>query len=381
MLPGTIPLLCKSTIPAGSIRRRAINRIFLMGMVLFLLPVVASAYQVNIDAPETLTVGKPLVVTGVTTFPPGMAVDVVLYYQLTTTTEVKRQVVSVKPDKTFKVVFDTTGLKTGTYKVEVPVNGMGDSVTMRLVRIVDRSAEIRMDSPLRQQFTGNLVVAGTISGDENSGVQIEVIGPDNTVVFGPLFVNTNYEGAFSADVPISTPGEYEVSFTDPKGFIGTRIITATGLQTPAAIQSGAPVPKTVVSAHTKASRDDPAYFTVTTGSKPVMLYTSSSFDWVIEYVDDKGALHVENNQDEKNPEKAAIAGSKNPVFVKIYPFNYAEEGEVFLNAENADAISVSPTIPAPFSAPVPVSTGEIPSVSLLPLSGLAATLIALLLRR
>ena len=124
------------------------KKIVLLVIGLLFLPVIALAYQVNIDAPETLTVGKPLVVTGVTTFPPGMSVDVVLYYQLTTTTEIKRQVVGIKPDNTFKVVFDTTGLKTGTYKVEVPVNGMGDSVTMRLVQIVDRSDEIQMDSPL-----------------------------------------------------------------------------------------------------------------------------------------------------------------------------------------------------------------------------------------
>src|SRR5512136_146372 len=192
------------------------KKIVLLVIGLLFLPVIAIAYQVNIDAPETLTVGKPLIVTGVTTFPPGMAVDVVLYYQLTTTTEIKRQVVGIKPDKTFRVVFDTTGLKTGTYKVEVPVNGMGNSVTMRLVRIVDRSEEIQMDSPLHQQFNRTLVVAGTITGDENSGVQVEVIGPDNSLVFGPQFVNTDYEGAFSTVVPIVIPGEYEVSFTDAK---------------------------------------------------------------------------------------------------------------------------------------------------------------------
>jgi hypothetical protein len=356
------------------------KKIVLLVMGLLFLPVIAIAYQVNIDAPETLTVGKPLVVTGVTTFPPGMSVDVVLYYQLTTTTEIKRQVVGVRPDKTFKVVFDTTGLKTGTYKVEVPVNGMGDSVTMRLVQIVDRSEEIQMDSPLHQQFTGALVVAGTIKGDENSGVQVEVVGPDGSLVLGPQFVNTNYEGAFSTEVPISIPGEYEVSFTDAKGFIGTRTITATGPQTPVATLSEA-APDTVVSAHAKASRDAPAYFTVKTGSGPVMLYTSSSIDWVIEYVDEKGVLHVENNQDAKNPEKAAIGGSGNTIYVKIYPYNYSEQGEVFLYAENADAISVIPTVPAPFAAAVPQASGGIPAVSLMPLSGLAALGIALLLRR
>jgi hypothetical protein len=357
------------------------KKIVLLVMGLLFLPAIAIAYQVNIDAPETLTIGKPLIVTGVTTFPPGMSVDVVLYYQLTTTTEIKRQVVGVKPDKTFKVVFDTTGLKTGTYKVEVPVNGMGDSVTMRLVRIVDRSTEIQMDSPLHQQFGGILIVAGTIKGDENSGVQVEVIGPDNSVVFGPQFVNTDYEGSFSTEVPITIPGEYEVSFTDAKGFIGTRIITATGPQTPVPTLSDASAPKTVVSAHAKASRDAPAYFIVKTGSGPVMLYTSSSVDWVIEFIDENGVLHVENNQDAQNPEKAATTGSGDTIFVKIYPTKYSEQSEVFLYAENADAVSVSPTVPAPFAAAVPEATGGIPTVPLMPLSVLAAIGIALLLRR
>jgi hypothetical protein len=357
------------------------KKIVLLVMGLLFLPALAIAYQVNIDAPETLTVGKPLIVTGVTTFPPGMSVDVVLYYQLTTTTEIKRQVVGVKPDKTFKVVFDTTGLKTGTYKVEVPVNGMGDSVTMRLVQIVDRSDEIQMDSPLSQQFTGTLVVAGTIRGDENSGVQVEVIGPDNSLVFGPLFVNTNYEGAFSTDVPIRVPGEYEVSFTDAKGFIGTRVVTATGPQSPPSTLAANAAPKTVVSAHAKASREAPAYFIVKTSSGPVMLYTSSSVDWIIEYIDENGVLHVENNQDEQNPEKAATVGSGKTLFVKIYPSKYTEQSEVVLYAENANAISVSPTLPAPFAAAVPQTSGGTPAVSLIPFLGLAAVMIALLLRR
>jgi len=358
------------------------KKIVLLVMGLLFLPIISIAYQVNIDAPDTLTVGKPLVVTGVTTFPPGMAVDVVLYYQLTTTTEIKRQVVSIRPDNTFRVIFDTTDLKTGTYKVEVPVNGMGDSVTMRLVRIVDRSTEIEMDSPLIQQFTGTLVVAGTIRGDENSGVQVEVIGPDNTVIFGPRFVNTDNDGAFSTDVPIRIPGEYEVSFTDAKGFIGTRIITATSPQTPVTTLSDAAAPKTVVSAHALASRDAPAYFSVNTGSGPVMLYTSSSIDWVIEYIDETGILHVENNQDAENPEKAAITGSGNTIFVKIYPYESSEQGDVSLNAENANAISVSPTIPAPFATTKPQETGGIPNVPLSPLSGLAALgLMSRLLRR
>jgi hypothetical protein len=357
------------------------KKIVLLVMGLLFLPVIALAYQVNIDAPETLTVGKPLVVTGVTTFPPGMSVDVVLYYQLTTTTEIKRQVVGIKPDNTFKVVFDTTGLTTGTYKVEVPVNGMGDSVTMRLVRIVDRSDEIQMDSPLTQEFNGTLLIAGSIEGDENSGVQVEIVGPDGSVVFGPQFVNTDKEGKFSTYVPIRIPGKYEVSFTDARGFIGTRIMIATGPQTLVPTLSDAAPSTPVISAHAKATRESPAYFAVKTHSGPVMLYTSSSVDWVIEYIDDNRVLHVVNNQDAQNPEKAAFTGSGSIIFVKIYPDDTTGEGEVYLYAENAETISASPTVPTPFGTTAPQAAGGIPSVPLMPLTGLAALGIALLLRR
>lgn len=357
------------------------KKIVLLVMGLIFLSGFGSAYQVNIYAPESLAVGKPLIVTGTTTFGIGTPIDVVLYYQLTTTTEIKRKIVYVQSDKTFKAVFDTTGLKTGAYKVEVPVNGLGDSVTMRLVQIIDRADEIQLDSSASQVFTGKLVVAGTIKGDENSGVQVEVIGPDNSQVFGPQYVNTNYRGAFSTEVPISVPGEYEVSFTDSKGFIGTRIITAVGPQMLFATPYETDIPKTVISAHLKASRDVPAYFIVKTGSGPVMLYTSSSIDWVIEYIDDNGVLHVENNQGEQNPEKAAIMGSGKIIYVKIYPYGSTEQSEVFLYAENANSITVSRNAPAPFTNAVPQTSGGTPSVSLLPLSVLAAVGIALLLQR
>jgi hypothetical protein len=172
-----------------------------------------------------------------------------------------------------------------------------------------------------------------------------------------------------------------VSFTDAKGFIGIHIITATAPLTPVITLWESAAPRSVVSAHAKASRDAPAYFTVQTGSGPVMLYTSPSLDWVIEYVDENGVLHVENNQDAQNPEKAATVGSGKTIFVKIYPYNYSEQGEVYLYAENANAISVSPMVPAPFAAPVPQPSGGIPAVSLTPFCGLAAAVIALLMRR
>ncbi len=145
------------------------KKIVLLVIGLLFLSGSASAYSVMIDAPSSLPVGKPLIVTGTTTFGIGTPLDVVLYYQKTTTTEIQRKVVYIQSDKTFRTVFDTTGLKTGTYKVEVPSNGGGDSVTARVVQLIDRSDEIIMSSPATQNFKNKMYVAGTIKGDENSG--------------------------------------------------------------------------------------------------------------------------------------------------------------------------------------------------------------------
>ena len=57
------------------------KKIVLLVMGLLFLSGFASAYLVNIDAPESLPVGKPLIVNGTTTFGIGTPIDVVLYYQ------------------------------------------------------------------------------------------------------------------------------------------------------------------------------------------------------------------------------------------------------------------------------------------------------------
>lgn len=329
------------------------KKIVLLLIGLLFLSGLASAYQVNIDAPDSLAVGKPLVVTGTTTFGVGTPIDVVLYYQLTTTTEIKRKIVYVQSDKSFRAVFDTTGLKPGTYKVEVPANGLGDSVSMRLINLFDRSADISLTSPLNQGFTGKISVSGQIKGDENSGVQIEVIDPDGLVVFGPQYINTDNAAHFAAQIPIAAPGDYEVSFTDVKGYIGSRTISSQSQAalistiTPSVTGTTTPI---VISAHARSSRDTPAYFIVKTGTGPVVLYTSKSLDWVIEYIDDKGVLHVDNDQGEMNPERAEFQGTGKIVYVKIYPYKYSVTGDVFLYGENVNSIVVSPTIPAPFAA-------------------------------
>ncbi len=348
------------------------KKIVLLMMGLFFLSGFASAYRVNIDAPDTLPIGKPLIVNGTTTFGIGTPIDVVLYYQLTTTTEIKRKIAYVQSDYSFRTVFDTTGLKSGMYKVEVPTNGMGDSVSMRVVYLVDRADDIQLSSPTTQNFNGKIFISGTIKGDENSGVQIEVIGPDNFVVFGPRYINTNYQGTFTTDVPISGPGDYEVSFTDARGYVGKRIITIKELQS----LTSAPNPKTttisVVSAHTKSSRDNPAYFAIKTGFGQVTIHTSSSIDWVIEYVDEKGVIQLVNGQGEQYPEQIQLQGKGKTLYIKVYPVKYSVNSEVFIYAENALSVVISQSVPEPFAAATHNTPTSTPTSPLFPVLGIVA---------
>jgi hypothetical protein len=359
-----------------------------MMMNKFVLPVLGllflfssvSAYQITIDAPETVSIGKPLVVNGTTTLGIGTPIDVVLYHQVTTSTEVKRTIAYVQNDNTFRTVFDTTNLKKGTYKVEVPVNGLGDSVTMRLVRIVDRSDEIDLISSFVQQYTGTLKISGTMKGNLNSGIQIEISRGEGERVLGPQYISTNSLGYFSVDVPITKAGTYDVSFTDSKGFIGTESVSVIGSEpTPTVI-----VPTTVttagevLSAHAKSTRDTPAYFEVITGSYTINVYTSSSIDWMIEYVDDRGVLHTLLNRNQFNPEAISVQGRGKTIYFKIYPFKYSDSGTVFLYAENAQSVKVSPSVPSVFLT-VPPTTAETQKSPLVPVLGVVAVGLALVL--
>ncbi len=348
------------------------NKFVLLVLGLLFLSGVVSAYQIDISAPETLAVGKPLVVTGTTTFGIGTPIDVVLYYQLTTATEIQRKIAYVQSDRTFHVIFDTTPLRKGTYKIEVPANGRGDSVTMRLVELVDRMDEIQFSSRLQQQYNGKLSIAGIMEGSQNSGVQIDVAAPDGSRVFGPQYISTNFQGHFSVDVPITQTGIYDVSFTDAQGFVGTVSISVTGeAPVPSPTLTGNPVTvttqKDVVSAHTKASRDAPAYFEVKAGLSNVNMYTSSKIDWVVEYIDERGNLRTINDNGALNPEVIIIQAPEKPIYVKVYPYKYSDSGEVFLYVENAQSVRVSSTIPAgfragSFSGATPAETQKSPSI-------------------
>ncbi len=196
------------------------------------------AYVLTMDCPDKIQVGMPLVVTGSTTFPAGTNFELVFSQAEYFSTEVERKTVVVEQDKNFTVFFQTAGLQGGQYKIEARFQGdlssklSSDSVTTKIIQLIDRSGEITIISPLNQPLEQALVIQGTLSKTGNNGVQIEVRGPSGRV-FGPTYIATEAgqgksEGSFYQKVIVLEKGNYFVRFTDNQGYIGEKTFTVTG---------------------------------------------------------------------------------------------------------------------------------------------------------
>lgn len=207
-------------------------RIIGLSLVLILLFVpAAQAYVLTISAPETLQAGAPLVVTGSTTFPIGTQFNMVFSFSQITTSEVSRRIVVIGETKSFTVPFETTGLPGGQYKVEAVLTPDMDSklssgsVTSRVVQLIDRSAEVRITSPLNQTLGDALFIEAYLPDAGEKAIEIGVTGP-NGPVFGPRYISTTTQpgktdGYIVKRVAVTDTGNYYVQFSDAKGYIGT----------------------------------------------------------------------------------------------------------------------------------------------------------------
>jgi hypothetical protein len=326
-----------------------------MGLVVLLCLVLgtglAQAYELTIDAPTTLQRGMPLIINGTSNIPPGISVDIVLSKSGHTVDLIGRETVTLQANQEFSVVFDTVNLTRGIYKVEVlPISGyryLGDSDILEVVEIIDRTDELRFTAPLTQEMNGDLDIRGSIFGLKNTGVQIEVIGPGDVVVFGPDYISTKSDGTFELSVPITDPGMYDVSFTDYKGYVGRVSVTVLEKPEPTTLPTTT-VPTTlpVMSASDQASRDNPAVFSVQTGSDKVRISTSSGIDWVMEYTDAAGGVQKVNVKGEMEGEEILIDGTGGVITVTVYPYKYSASGEVTLFTQGATSVTAGVDEPA-----------------------------------
>jgi hypothetical protein len=330
------------------------KRILFLLVFLSLLTGSVAAYELSISAPTSVQAGKPIIVNGTTNVQPGTTVEVVLSRSEYTSTEIARKSVTIQSSQNFTLFFDTKGLEKGTYKLEVlpipGINFLGDSVTLRALQLIDRSDEITLKSPIRQEYNGYLRIEGLMRGLKNAGVQINVTDDTGRVVFGPEYISTNTDGAFSKQIPIQKSGAYDVEFSDDKGFIGVKTFTIDEIPTvTTTVPTTIPTPSPSVSASAEASRDKPAYFKVTPKGGPVRVFTSTGIDLVLEYPDAQGVIHKVNTMGSMGAEEVTIPGTRDVFYVMVYPYKSADKGTVTLNAENATSVDVSTSVPTIFS--------------------------------
>ncbi len=335
------------------------KKVFILTILLLMLAGTVSAYELILDCPTSLQRGDPLVVNGTSNLPAGTTIEVLFANTEFRTNEPMKKTVTIQgyDNKSFSVTFETRALKKGIYKVEIPPTGgysfLGNSVTLRVVQIIDRSDEIEIKSPLTQYLSGPggniLKIAGIGHTLKGNGVQIEVTGPGGTV-FGPNFISTEMDGSFSKELAVHENGTYVVKFSDAKGYLGT--VNFTMIEDIPATLPEVTVPVTAaptpVLASASSSRDRPAYFAVTTGTGPVRIYTSKGIDWVIEYADGNGTLQKINDMGQLSEEVVTVQGNGGVMYFMVYPYKYSDQGTVALYAENAKKIEATTNVPAVF---------------------------------
>jgi hypothetical protein len=211
------------------------KRILLTALCLTCIMGTASAYGLYLECPESVQVGLPVKCSIDSDLPAGYTFDLVMYRSQYTATELSRQSVTIQENKNTQYrLFETQGLPGGMYKIEMQLKSTTrgeeslrwDSVTFQLLTLLDRSGEITITSPVSQPFDEALRIEGSIDKLSNEGVEIEVRGPEGRI-FGPQYIGTkadvrNDAGVFTYKVGVTTPGTYEVSFSDTKGFIGIK---------------------------------------------------------------------------------------------------------------------------------------------------------------
>jgi hypothetical protein len=324
----------------------------------------AQAYYVELVAPEKITVGQTLEVSSSsnTNLKPGFSADLIFYKIAFTKTEIARTRIVVQEGGGFSASFRTDGLDAGSYLLELvdpKPEGVdqfgGESKTQKQVTLINRQNEITITSPLSQSFTGRLSIRGTASTAGNNGTQLKVDHNGETV-YGPLYIAT-LNDVFSTDISIPEGGTYTAYFSDYRSYIGSAQFSVSQPVSTTVVTTTA-VPVQQISATAQASRNQPAYFAVDTKPGAVTISTSSGIDWVLEYIDEDSLLTVVNEKGTIGGETVTFVGKGGPVYVKVSPFTFSDQGSVTLTAQNAETVTTCTSCIALFTTTTPPTTTQ-----------------------
>jgi len=191
----------------------------------------ASAYGMYLNCSDSVPVGQMIKCAVDSDFPAGTSFDLVFYQSQYTSTEIDRESMTIQPSQATQYkLFDTTGLKGGQYKIEIQFDGpvpsmRSGSISSELVTVVDRSSELTITSPMTQDLSSALFIAGTLKKGGNEGIQLQVDGESAGHIWGPQYIKTTNliqsgDGSFSQTVPVTQADNYKVTFSDAKGQIG-----------------------------------------------------------------------------------------------------------------------------------------------------------------
>jgi len=209
------------------------RRIILIVLCLLSIAGTASAYQMYLSCPGSVQVGLPLNCSVDSNLPTGTTFDVVFYQSVYIAAPFNRMSFVIQENHaSMHQSFDTKGLPGGIYKVEVRFSGSeegklsSDSITLQVPKLIDRSGDITITSPLSQTFNEALRIEGSVTELGNKGIEIEV-RDRNGVVYGPQYISTKVDfrsraGFFTQRVVVTEPGTYDVYFRDVDGFIGVK---------------------------------------------------------------------------------------------------------------------------------------------------------------
>ncbi|MEI8330668.1 MAG: hypothetical protein WCF90_03310 [Methanomicrobiales archaeon] len=239
------------------------KRIIIIALCLACITGTASAYGLYLSCPESIQAGLPLKCSIDSDFPVGTTFNIVFYQTQYTSTEVSRQPITIQDNQVTQYkLLDTEGLPGGNYKVEVQYTGgdeprlRSDSKTLQLVKLIDRSGDITITSPMTQNLEDALRIEGSIYKLGNGGVRIEVRGPEGVTLrdewIGSKEQVQNGAGIFTMLLPVIGAGDYYVIFTDQKGYIGMKtfhvgsITTQVTTTVPTITSVKTPKPPTIV---------------------------------------------------------------------------------------------------------------------------------------